>query len=148
MTVGRRRRIDDTPLAEGKVDYLQIDEERRVVLSPVEFAPKTTGRTSRPIFGKIVLAPGQTAHMLTASWEGKDGPVVPADLPPFLSWCVQVKSGAAVLLASATATLYFDIPNTPGAFEESEGASVADWWVRETSEMAGAVLQIVATVAS
>ena len=137
MTIGR-----DT---NDKVDHVLIDDSRRLVLAPVEAAPRSTGRATRPVIGRLTISSASVAHVLDAQWENKDGAVASADLPPFLSWSIQIKSGSAVLLASLTGSLQYDIPEAPGAFSETEGSSVEGWYVKNLSETDNAVLQIMGT---
>lgn len=147
MTIGRRALVEEDPVAPGKVEYVLIDELRRVVLAPVELAPRQ-GRATVPFIGRLVLEPATTKQLVEATWEGPDGAVAFTDLPDFVSWLVQIKSGDADLRAFDGATLGFDIPAAPGAFAETEGASVARWWAKNRSETEAAVLQILGTVAT
>jgi len=147
MTIGRTALLEEDSIAPGKVEYVLIDEQRRIVLAPVEMAPRQ-GRASVPFVARLELAAGQAKQLVDAQWEGPDGPVLVADLPRFLSWLVQIKSGDADLRPSSGALFGFDIPLAPGAFGDNEGSTVARWWAKNRSETEPAVLQILGTVAA
>lgn len=144
--LGRTTRVNDLDLAPGAVDHPLIDEKRRLVLGGVELLPRSIGRATKPLIGRLELAAGQKKELSKASWENGEGAVAEADLPSFLSWSIQIKSGSARLKARENGENRWDIPNVPGAFSETEGASVAGWFAEETTGSDPAVLQILATV--
>ena len=147
MTVGRTVHPEDVALQPGEVAYVLIDDTRRLVLAPVELGARTAGRATYPIIGRLELGVGETKELLKASWEGPTGTIAEADLPPFLSWAIQVKTGSAQLRPNATAENRFDVPLAPGAFAETEGSSVANWFAVENAG-APAMLQILGTVSA